>query len=62
MSPVLQILALVAMVSVAIVLLFGLWNMMRGDNPNRSQKLMRLRVIAQAVAVVLIVAALYCAN
>ncbi len=62
MSPVLQILALVAMVSVAIVLLFGLWNMMRGDNPNRSQKLMRLRVIAQAVAVVLIVAALYFAN
>ncbi len=62
MSSVLQILALVAMVSVAIVLLFGLWNMMKGDNANRSQKLMRLRVIAQAVAVVLVVAALYFAQ
>ena len=31
--------------AVAVVLLFGLVNMMRGGSPNTSQKLMRLRVL-----------------
>jgi hypothetical protein len=32
----------------------GLVNMMRGGSPNRSQKLMRLRVLLQFVAIVVI--------
>ena len=43
-----------AIVAVAIVLLLGLVNMMRGGSPNRSQKLMRLRVLLQFVAIVVI--------
>ena len=49
----------VALGAVAIVLLLGLWNMMRGGNSNRSQKLMRWRVGLQFLAVVLIMSALY---
>ena len=40
--------------AVAVVLLLGLTNMMRGGSPNTSQKLMRLRVLLQFVAVVVI--------
>ena len=40
--------------AVAVVLLFGLINMMRGGSPNTSQRLMRLRVLLQFVAVVVI--------
>jgi NADH:ubiquinone oxidoreductase subunit 6 (subunit J) len=40
--------------AVAVVLLFGLVNMMRGGSPNTSQRLMRLRVLLQFVAVVVI--------
>ena len=42
-----------AVVAVAIVLLLGLVNMMRGGSPNRSQSLMRLRVLLQFVAIVI---------
>jgi len=34
-----------ALIAVAIVLLLGLLNMMRGGSPNTSQRLMRLRVV-----------------
>ena len=44
----------IAIAAVAIVLLLGLVNMMRGGSPDRSQKLMRLRVLLQFIAVVLI--------
>jgi hypothetical protein len=44
----------VAVAAVALVLLMGLVNMMRGGSPNRSQKLMRLRVLLQFVAIVII--------
>jgi len=40
--------------AVAVVLLFGLVNMMRGGSPNTSQRLMRLRVLLQFVAIVII--------
>jgi hypothetical protein len=43
----------VAVAAVALVLLLGLINMMRGGSPNRSQKLMRLRVLLQFVAIVI---------
>jgi hypothetical protein len=49
----------VAVVSVFGVLLAGLWTMLRGDNPNLSQTLMRWRVGLQLVAVMIIMAAFY---
>ena len=39
--------------AVVIVLLLGLFNMMKGGSPNRSQQLMRLRVALQFVAIVI---------
>ena len=44
----------IAIGAVAIVLLLGLANMMRGGSPNTSQRLMRLRVLLQFVAIVVI--------
>ena len=48
----------IAIGAVFIVLLLGLWNMMRGGSPNRSQKLMRWRVILQGIALLLFVLAM----
>jgi Hypoxia induced protein conserved region len=44
----------VAIGAVAVVLLLGLANMMRGGSGNTSQKLMRLRVLLQFIAIVVI--------
>ena len=44
----------IAIGAVAVVLILGLVNMMRGGSPNTSQRLMRLRVLLQFVAVVVI--------
>jgi hypothetical protein len=43
----------IAVGAVAFVLLLGLINMMRGGSPNRSQKLMQLRVLLQFIAIVI---------
>jgi len=48
-----------AIIAVAIVLVLGLVNMMRGGSPNRSQELMRLRVLLQFVAIVVIMATIW---
>lgn len=48
-----------AIIAVAIVLALGLTNMMRGGSPNRSQKLMRLRVLLQFVAIIVIMATIW---
>ena len=50
-STVQNLIIIVALMAVAMVLVFGLWNMMKGGSPNRSQSLMRLRVLLQAVAI-----------
>ena len=44
----------IAIIVVAIVLILGLINMMRGGSPQRSQKLMRLRVLMQFIAIIVI--------
>jgi len=44
----------IAIGAVAVVLLLGLVNMMRGGTGNTSQRLMRLRVLLQFVAIVII--------
>lgn len=49
----------VALGLVALVLLLGLLNMARGGNPNRSQMLMRARVILQAIALVIVMITIY---
>jgi len=48
-----------ALAAVALVLLLGLWNMMRGGRPNRSQALMRWRVVLQFIAIIIIMAVLW---
>ncbi len=54
-----QALVPVAVLAVAIILLLGLWNMMRGGSSSRSQNLMRARVVAQFLAIIVIMAALW---
>ena len=44
---------------VALVLVLGLANMLRGGSPNTSQKLMRLRVLLQFVAIVIAMLAVW---
>ena len=48
-----------AVLAVALVLLLGLWNMLRGGSPNRSQTLMRWRVILQFAAIAIMMAGLW---
>jgi hypothetical protein len=52
----------VALFAVAAVLVLGLWNMMRGSSPGRSQTLMRWRVVLQFIAIVIAMAAIYFAR
>jgi hypothetical protein len=59
MSTLFTILAVAFMIAVAIVLVMGLRNMMVGGPGNTSQKLMRARVMLQAIAVAVIVGAIY---
>ena len=44
---------------VVVILLLGLFNMVRGGSGNTSQKLMRARVIGQAISIALLMAALF---
>lgn len=59
MSEIVDYLAPVAVAAVAIVLVLGLINMMRGDNPNRSQKLMRWRVLLQFAAILIVMGVIW---
>ena len=54
METALTVLAVVAMVAGVLVLLRGLWNMMRGGDGMTSNKLMQARVFLQFVALVLV--------
>lgn len=44
---------------VFVILLLGLWNMLRGGSANTSQNLMRMRVVAQFLAIIVILLAVY---
>ncbi len=61
MENVFNILILLAVAAVAITLGFGIYSLYRGGDFARSNsnKLMRLRVVLQAVAIVLLLAALW---
>ncbi|EEX89459.1 MULTISPECIES: twin transmembrane helix small protein [Brucella] len=54
--------AMIAILAVAVVLIIGLRNMMRGGDGNFSNKMMQLRVFLQFIAVLLIVGAIYFAR
>jgi hypothetical protein len=52
----------IAVGAVSLVLLAGLFNMVRGGSPNKSQQLMRLRVVLQFVAIVIIMGVIWYRN
>jgi hypothetical protein len=50
-----NIILAIALAAVFIVLLLGLFNMLRGGDSNRSQRLMRWRVGLQFVAILIVI-------
>lgn len=59
MSSFTTVLALLVMGLVVLVLIKGLLNMLKGKDANRSNKLMQMRVMLQAIAIVLIMLTLW---
>ena len=59
MSTFTTVLALIVMGLVALVLVRGLFNMMKGTDANKSNKLKQLRLMLQAIAIVLIMLTLW---
>lgn len=49
----------IGMAAVVLVLLAGIWNMLRGGPGNRSQMLMRWRVGLQFIVIVVIMTGIY---
>jgi hypothetical protein len=54
-----QVLIPVALGIVIVILVLGLFNMLRGGSSSTSQNLMRARVVAQFVAIVVVMALLW---
>jgi hypothetical protein len=52
----------IALGAVLVVLILGLNNLARGGSPQRSQKLMQLRVLLQFCAIVVVMLVLYFAS
>jgi len=59
METALNLAIALALIFVVAVLIMGLWNMLKAGPGNTSQRLMRLRVIGQAVALALLMGALF---
>lgn len=59
MNSVVNALVPIAVGSVAVVLLLGLVNMMRGGSASKAQTLMRLRVLLQFAALVVIMGVIW---
>jgi hypothetical protein len=51
--------SIAAVLAVGTVLVMGLWNMAKAGSPNRSQSLMRMRVMLQGVAIVVLMGVLW---
>lgn len=62
MQTAIQFLIPILLAAVAVILFMGLWNMMRGGSAGRSQTLMRMRILFQFIAVIVVMAALYFAG
>jgi hypothetical protein len=59
MNTAVTLLTVLAVAAVAVILGMGVWNMIKGGDGNTSQKLMRARVIAQAIAIVVLMGAMF---
>lgn len=59
MSGFTTVLALIVMGLVVLVLIRGLFNMLKGTDGNKSNKLMQLRLVLQALAIALIMLTLW---
>ncbi|MBO3762378.1 twin transmembrane helix small protein [Ciceribacter sp. L1K23] len=59
MSTFTSVLAFIVMGLVVVVLVRGLFNMMKGGDGNLSNKLMQMRILLQAIAVALIMLTLW---
>ncbi len=59
MNSFLTVITLAVMAAVVLVLIRGLWNMLKGGSGNTSNKLMQARIALQAVAVLLIMLTLW---
>jgi Hypoxia induced protein conserved region len=59
MALIFKVLAFIVMLGVVGALFAGLRNMMKNGSGNYSNKMMQLRVLLQAVAIALLVGALY---
>ncbi|NTJ43614.1 twin transmembrane helix small protein [Agrobacterium larrymoorei] len=59
MSSFTTVLAVIVMGLVVLVLIRGLFNMLKGTDANRSNKLMQLRLLLQAIAIILIMFTLW---
>lgn len=59
MGAFLKIIVLIVMAAVAVVLVLGLRSALRGDSGERSNKLMQLRIMLQAIAILIIVLILF---
>jgi hypothetical protein len=49
----------IAIAAVAAVLVIGLANTLRGGSPNLSQRLMRLRVVLQFIAIIIVMVTIW---
>jgi Hypoxia induced protein conserved region len=49
----------ITVIAVAVVLVLGLWNLLKGGSGNTSQKLMRMRVLLQGIAIALVMFTLW---
>ncbi|MAU86441.1 MAG: twin transmembrane helix small protein [Alphaproteobacteria bacterium] len=59
MNGFLNIIITISVLIVAVILIIGLTNMLKSGSANRSQKLMRLRIISQFIAIILIMIFFY---
>jgi hypothetical protein len=59
METLLNIAIALTLLFVVVILGMGLWNMLKGGPGNTSQRLMRLRVIGQGIALILLMGALF---
>jgi hypothetical protein len=59
MNSFVDLLVPLAVLAVAIVLVLGLVNMLRGGNANTSQRLMRIRVLLQFMAIIIIMGVIW---
>ena len=55
MQSVFYVATVLVIAAVVIVLVRGLWNLMKGGDANKSNKLMQMRILLQLIAIVLIV-------